>query len=288
MKGSPAEAAGLKANDIVVAVNGEDQTGIPGELVLQKILGPAGEPVTLTIRRGEETLEFTIVRAKINVPVVDYQMLDNGIAYVDLTTFSDQATAQLRAALDDLMAQNPKGLILDLRNNGGGYLSTAIEVASEFIPEGVVMYEQYGDGTKQVYTAQPGGRATEIPLVVLVNEGTASASEIVAGAIQDHGRGKLVGTQTYGKGSVQNWIPLKTEDGGVRITIARWLSPNERQINDVGLTPEVVVEGPETYVQVPAGSDVSSVELKDPQLEAAINCFRAINKGEKCFTISYS
>jgi carboxyl-terminal processing protease len=168
------------------------------------------------------------------------------------------------------MAQNPKGLILDLRNNGGGYLSTAIEVASEFIPEGVVMYEQYGDGTKQVYTSQPGGRATEIPLVVLVNEGTASASEIVAGAIQDHGRGKLVGTQTYGKGSVQNWIPLTTEDGGVRITIARWLTPNERQINDVGLTPDVVVEGPETYVQVPAGSDESSVELKAPQLEAAI------------------
>jgi len=270
MKGSPAEAAGLKANDVVIAVDGEDQTGVPGDLVLQKILGPAGEPVTLTIRRGDETLEFTIVRAKISVPVVDYQMLENDIAYIALTTFNDQATEQLREALDELMAQNPKGLILDLRNNGGGYLSTAIEVASEFIPEGVIMYEEYGDGTREVYNAKRGGRATEIPLVVLVNEGTASASEIVAGAIQDHGRGKLVGTQTYGKGSVQNWIPLSSEDSGVRITIARWLTPNGKQINNVGLTPDVVVEMSDNYVQTPSDTDIESIEWHDTQLEAAI------------------
>ena len=270
MKGSPAEAAGLKANDVVIAVNGEDQTGVPGDLVLQKILGPAGEPVTLTIRRGDETLEFTIVRAKISVPVVDYQMLENDIAYIALTTFNDQATEQLREALDELMAQNPKGLILDLRNNGGGYLSTAIEVASEFIPKGVIMYEEYGDGTREVYNAKRGGRATEIPLVVLVNEGTASASEIVAGAIQDHGRGKLVGTQTYGKGSVQNWIPLSSEDSGVRITIARWLTPNGKQINNVGLTPDVVVEMSDNYVQVPSDTNIESNEWHDTQLEAAI------------------
>jgi carboxyl-terminal processing protease len=270
MKGSPAEAAGLKANDVVIAVDGEDQTGVPGDLVLQKILGPAGEPVTLTIRRGDETLEFTIVRAKISVPVVDYQMLENDIAYIALTTFNDQATEQLREALDELMAQNPKGLILDLRNNGGGYLSTAIEVASEFIPKGVIMYEEYGDGTREVYNAKRGGRATEIPLVVLVNEGTASASEIVAGAIQDHGRGKLVGTQTYGKGSVQNWIPLSSEDSGVRITIARWLTPNGKQINNVGLTPDVVVEMSDNYVQVPSDTDIESIEWHDTQLEAAI------------------
>ncbi len=270
MKGSPAEAAGLKANDVVIAVDGEDQTGVPGDLVLQKILGPAGEPVTLTIRRGDETLEFTIVRAKISVPVVDYQMLENDIAYIALTTFNDQATEQLREALDELMAQNPKGLILDLRNNGGGYLSTAIEVASEFIPKGVIMYEEYGDGTREVYNAKRGGRATEIPLVVLVNEGTASASEIVAGAIQDHGRGKLVGTQTYGKGSVQNWIPLSSEDSGVRITIARWLTPNGKQINNVGLTPDVVVEMSDYYVQVPSDTNIESNEWHDTQLEAAI------------------
>lgn len=260
MKGSPAEAAGLRANDIVIAVNGEDQTGIPGDLVLKKILGPAGEAVTLTIRRGEEKLDFTIVRAKITVPVVDYRMLDNNIAYVALYSFNEQATAQLRAALKDLMAQNPAGLIFDLRDNGGGYLSTAIEVVSEFIPKGVVMYEEYGDGTRDAYSAQRGGRATEIPLVVLVNAGTASASEITAGAIQDLGRGKLVGVKTYGKGSVQNWIPLKTEKGGVRITIARWLTPKGTQISDVGLTPDLIVEM--TAEDYAAG--------RDPQLDAAV------------------
>ena len=259
MKGSPAEAAGLRANDIVIAVNGEDQTGIPGDLVLKKILGPAGEAVTLTIRRGEEKLDFTIVRAKITVPVVDYRMLDNNIAYVALYSFNEQATAQLRAALKDLMAQKPAGLIFDLRDNGGGYLSTAIEVVSEFIPKGVVMYEEYGDGTRDAYSAQRGGRATEIPLVVLVNAGTASASEITAGAIQDLGRGKLVGVKTYGKGSVQNWIPLKTEKG-VRITIARWLTPKGTQISDVGLTPDLIVEM--TAEDYAAG--------RDPQLDAAV------------------
>ncbi len=260
MKGSPAEAAGLRANDIVIAVNGEDQTGIPGDLVLKKILGPAGEAVTLTIRRGEETLDFTIVRAKITVPVVDYRMLDNNIAYVALYSFNEQATDQLRAALKELMAQKPVGLIFDLRDNGGGYLSTAIEVVSEFIPKGVVMYEEYGDGTRDAYSAQRGGRATEIPLVVLVNEGTASASEITAGAIQDLGRGKLVGVKTYGKGSVQNWIPLTTEKGGVRITIARWLTPNGTQISDVGLTPDLIVEM----------TDEDYTEGRDPQLDAAV------------------
>ncbi len=260
MKGSPAEAAGLRPNDIVIAVNGEDQTGIPGDLVLKKILGPAGQAVTLTIRRGEETLDFTIVRAKITVPVVDYRMLDNNIGYVALYSFNDQATSQLRTALKELMAQKPAGLVFDLRDNGGGYLSTAIEVVSEFIPRGVVMYEEYGDGTRDAYSAQRGGRATEIPLVVLVNEGTASASEITAGAIQDLGRGKLVGVKTYGKGSVQNWIPLSTEKGGVRITIARWLTPNGTQISEVGLTPDLVVEM----------SDEDYAEGRDPQLDAAV------------------
>ena len=158
------------------------------------------------------------------------------------------------------MVNNPKGLILDLRYNSGGYLTTAIEVISQFIPNGVVMYEQEGDGTETSYEAIPGGLATEIPLVVLVNEGSASASEITAGAIQDFGRGELVGVTTYGKGSVQNWIPLSNNQGAVRITIARWLTPNHRQINKVGLTPDYVVEI----------TDEDIAANKDPQLDKAI------------------
>ena len=261
MKNSPAEKAGLKAKDVVIAIDGEDMTGIPGDLALQKILGPAGEAVTLTIRRGEEILEFTIVREKITVPAVEYEMLEDDIAYIALNTFNELSTKQMRDALKELLPQNPKGLIFDLRNNGGGFLVTAIEITSEFISDGIVMYEEYGDGSRESYNAQPGGLATEIPLVVLINEGTASASEITAGAIQDYGRGTLISVTSYGKGSVQNWIALKTERGGVRITIARWLTPNGNQINEVGLTPDIEVP----YTQEDVDAD------RDPQLDAAID-----------------
>ncbi len=266
MKGSPAEAAGLRPNDAVIAIDGEDMTGIPGELVLQHILGPADTDVTITIQRDEETFDVTITRANIIVPTVEYEMLDGNIAYISLNTFNEYSTPQLRDALDDLLSQDPVGLIFDLRYNGGGYLYTAIEVISEFIPAGeIVMYEEYGDGSRDEYKSQPGGRAIEIPMVVLVNEGSASASEIVAGAIQDLNRGQLVGVVTYGKGTVQNWITLDNDEGGVRVTIARWLTPNGNQISDIGLTPEVIVE-------------LTEEDYKngvDPQLDKAIELLTA-------------
>jgi carboxyl-terminal processing protease len=162
--------------------------------------------------------------------------------------------------LEDLMAQNPDGLVIDLRNNGGGYLQTSVEVASEFVGEGVILYEQYGNGERDTYRALNDGQATEIPLVVLVNEGTASASEIVAGAIQDYGRGQLVGVTTFGKGSVQNWVPLSSDQGAVRVTIAKWLTPNERTIQGTGLSPDVEIEITDEDRQ----NDV------DPQLDKAI------------------
>ena len=187
-------------------------------------------------------------------------MLENDIGYVQITTFGDKTTPELRAALEELMAQNPKGLIIDLRNNGGGYLQTSVEVASEFIGEGVILYEQYGDGQRTVYQALKNGKATEIPIVVLINEGTASASEIVAGAIQDYGRGKLIGVTSFGKGSVQNWVPLSNNQGAVRVTIAKWLTPNERTISGEGLQPDVEVEI----------TDEDRQADLDPQLDKAI------------------
>ncbi len=140
------------------------------------------------------------------------------------------------------MSQDPIGLILDLRYNGGGYLTAAIEVTSEFVSESPIMYEVFGDGNRITYNSKPLGIATKIPLVVLINGGRHPASEISAGAIQDHGRGILVGTQSYGKGSVQNWITLVDDQGAIRVTIARWLTPNERQINELGLTPDYIIE----------------------------------------------
>jgi len=262
MPGSPAEEAGLKPDDQIRGVDGEDMTGIQGDLVLRRILGEAGTPVILTVYRksNDTTFDVTIVREKITIPSVTGEMLDNGIAYVQLVNFGEKTTQDLKKILNDLMKENPKGLILDLRNNGGGYLNTAIEVSSQFVSENPIMIEEFGDGERITYKAKPNGIATKIPLVVLINEGSASASEITAGAIQDHQRGVLVGKTSYGKGSVQNWVSLQNDQGAIRITIARWLTPNERQINEVGLTPDFEVEITEEDIE--AG--------RDPQLDKAI------------------
>jgi carboxyl-terminal processing protease len=266
MKGAPADEAGLQPNDKVVGVDGEDMTGVPGDLVLQRILGPAGTDVTLTIQRGAETFNVTITRGNIVVPTVEYEIVEDDIGYIALYNYGENTTEQLRETLTNLLDQDPAGLILDLRDNGGGYLNTAIQVSSEFIGDGVVMYEQYGDGQTYSYEAIPGGLATEIPLVVLVNGGTASAAEITAGAIQDLNRAPLVGTTTYGKGSVQTWIALEDNAGGVRVTIARWLTPEGRQISEKGLEPEYIVEmTQEDYEQG-----------LDPQLDKAIEVLKEI------------
>jgi carboxyl-terminal processing protease len=270
--GSPAEAAGLRSGDAIIAIDGKDMTGVDPELARKQVLGPAGSVVTLTIKRGEgDPFDVEIKRAKIVIKSADGKMLENDIAYVQITTFGDKTTAELTATLETLMAQNPKGLILDLRNNGGGYLQTAIEVLSQFTPEGqVVMYEQYGNGERDTYASLGDGLATEIPIVVLINEGTASASEIVAGALQDLGRAKLVGVVSYGKGSVQMPVMLSNDQGAVKITIAKWLTPNERLIHGIGLTPEVYVVMTE---------DDYNNDL-DPQLDAAIETLLAMLAGE--------
>ncbi|PKN94433.1 MAG: hypothetical protein CVU44_04940 [Chloroflexi bacterium HGW-Chloroflexi-6] len=262
IKDSPAEAAGLHPGDQVIAIDGEDMTGITPELARRRVLGPAGTVVKLTVAREgeEEPLIFEITRAKIVVASVEHEILENGIGYVKINTFGDTTSSELRNALKEIMASKPRGLILDMRNNGGGYLQTAVEVVSQFIPEGVVLIERYGDGTRDTYEANKGGLAIDVPLVVLVNEGTASASEIVAGAIQDYGRGKLVGKTTFGKGSVQIWSPLSDNQGAVRVTIAKWLTPKERTIHEVGLAPDVEVELTEE----------DFLAQLDPQLDKAI------------------
>ncbi|NTW44196.1 MAG: S41 family peptidase [Anaerolineaceae bacterium] len=262
MPGSPAEEKGLKTDDQVIAVDGEDMTGVSGDLVLKKILGPAGTDVELTIFRPDtgETLTFQLTRKKIEIPSVTSEMLENQIAYVQLVNFGDKTHDDLRDQIKELLKQKPVGLILDLRNNGGGFLESAIEITSEFVKQSPIMYQEYGNGERITYDSRPFGIATEIPLVVLINGGSASASEITAGAIQDYERGVLVGTQSYGKGSVQNWITLLNDSGAIRVTVARWLTPNERQINSVGLTPNIIVEISE--------EDIAAE--KDPQLDKAI------------------
>lgn len=262
MEGSPAEAAGLKSGDQIIGIDGVSKEGVDPSLVLRDVLGPAGTTVVLTIQREgvENPFDVSIKRAKITIPLVTSKMLDNNIAYLQIIQFGDKTDAEVKSHLRELLKNDPQGLILDLRNDPGGYLDTAISVVSQFIPDGVVMYEVHGDGEKITFTARPGGLATEIPLVVLVNEGSASASEITAGAIQDRGRGVLVGTTTFGKGTVQSWTTLDDNQGAVKITIARWLTPNGTQIHGVGLTPDYVVEMTEDDIKA----------NKDPQLDKAV------------------
>ena len=271
IEGSPADQAGLLPGDKVIAIDGTDMTGTPPEEARQKVLGPEGTKVTLTVARDGEAqpLEFTITRAQIKIRSAEGKMLEDGVAYIDINTFGEKTTQELRATLDDLLKQNPRGIVIDLRNNPGGYLSTAVEVSSEFIDKGVIMYEEYGDGHRDTHNALGNGQATEIPLVVLINEGSASASEILAGALQDYERATLVGVKSYGKGSVQNWVPLSHNQGAARVTIARWLTPDERQINHLGLMPDVVVE------MTPEDFEAE----RDPQLDAAVETLNALLQG---------
>jgi carboxyl-terminal processing protease len=239
-------------------------TGTLPELARQKILGEAGTQVILTvIREGiEEPFDIPITRAQITIPSIEYRMLDNDIAYVSLNTFSNATGDELHSALQELLAQNPQGLILDLRYNSGGYLDAAIQVGSEFLPDGVITYEEYGDGSRDTFNVIENGIATQIPMVVLVNEWSASASELVAGALQDRGRARLVGVTTFGKGTVQNWIPLSGNEGAVRVTIARWLTPNERNVTDTGLTPDVEVVISDTDAEADIDSQLDkAIEL---------------------------
>lgn len=270
--GSPADEAGLRPGDKIIGIDGEDMTGTPPEEARQKVLGPAGTTILLKIQREGDSipLEVSITRARIEVKSAEGKMLEDGIAYLDINTFGDNTTAELQSTLDSLLSQNPRGIIIDLRNNGGGYLHTSVEVASEFIADGVVLYEQYGDGRRDVYDANGNGQATDLPIAVLMNEGSASASEILAGALQDYGRAKLVGVQSYGKGSVQIWFPLSNEEGAARVTIAKWLTAKERAIDGIGLTPDVYVECSECTL-----TDTEN----DIQVQAAIETLLAAING---------
>jgi carboxyl-terminal processing protease len=257
--GQPAEQAGLRSGDRVLEVDGESIVGYDIYEAIALIRGPAGTEVTLLIERPEEeTFEVTLPRARIEIPVVTTDVLEGNIAYVGLAEFSANTTQQMRDALRELLDQEPAGLVFDLRNNPGGWLDQAVNVADLFLGEGTILMERSSDGSEEVYRSEDGDVAETIPLVVLVNEGSASASEIVAGAIQARGRGILVGTQTFGKGSVQR--PYRLSDGSeLRVTVARWFTPSDVAIHGQGLAPDIEVLLPE---------DLEADE--DPQLDRAV------------------
>lgn len=242
--GTPADKAGLKAKDLIVKINGEATKNMPSMEAVKLLRGPKGSEVTMSIYRDgwEELQEFTIVRDIIPLHSVHGLILEPGFAYIRVTTFQEQTTKDLKAMLNKLDAESPlKGLVLDLRNNPGGLLDQAIAVSDTFLEEGLVVYTR-GRIPEQnmTFQAHANNGKHNYPLVILVNEGSASASEIVAGAIQDHKRGVIVGTTTFGKGSVQTILPMPG-GSGLRLTTARYYTPDGRSIQATGIVPDVEV-----------------------------------------------
>lgn len=241
----PADLAGIRSGDLIIGVDGEDIIGQTVDEVISKVRGPRGTEVELTIARPGEAdpLTFVITRALIEIPVLEYRMLDNNIAYIHLTTFAAfDVEEEFEQALQELMDQNPEAIIFDLRDNPGGFLDSSVNIADLFLGESVVLYEKSNNGFyDRTFSAEDGDFAEDIPLVVLVNGGSASASELVAGALRDNGRAILIGEQTFGKGSVQQ-IRQLSDGSELRVTIARWYTPNDANINEEGLTPDIVIE----------------------------------------------
>ncbi len=267
LEDSPAALAGVRTGDVIVAVDGTEVLGLSQNEAILLIRGKeVGTEAKLTIlREGEaEPLTITAVRQEVEVPTVIWELQEGGVGYVRITFFGARTRGELNAALKELKSSGANELILDLRDNPGGMVTAAVDVAGEFIDTGVVFYERDKDGNDKVYNARRGGEATSIPLAVLVNRGTASASEIVGGAIQDHDCGMLFGERTYGKGSLQSIHEL-SDNSGIHITIARWLTPNRHEIEGAGLVPDVEV--------IP--SEEALAEGRDPQLEAALAYFAA-------------
>lgn len=256
----PAEEAGMEAGDIVVAVDGQDVTGMILNEALLLIRGEAGTTVRLTVFRmdEDEMLEFSVTRERLLVPTVESEMLEDNVGYVALFQFNAIATRELRAAVEDLMNQGAESIILDIRNNPGGFLDEAVSVADLFLPRGIVLIERNVDGREQTFRTRSGDIAEDVPLVVLVNENSASASEIVAAAVQDNGRGTLIGETTFGKGSVQ--LLYNLSDGSqLRVTYANWYTPDDVSISENGVEPDIVVE-----------ADEADTSADDVQLERAL------------------
>jgi carboxyl-terminal processing protease len=267
--GSPAQKAGLKPGDIIAKVNGTDISGLPLNQVVAQILGPVGTTVTLTIMDPTTgaTRDVTLVRAKITINNVSWQQLPGTtIAHVRIIGFSQGVTDDLKTALTDIQSQGLTGIILDLRNNPGGLLSEAVSTASQFLTSGNVLLEKNAQGQTTPAPVESGGLAPTIPMEVLVNEGTASASEIVAGALQDAKRAELVGETTFGTGTVLNEFPL-SDGSAMLLATEEWLTPAGHTIWHNGLIPNVVVALPQNVSPLfPAAEQgMTPTQLQDSQ-----------------------
>ena len=266
MEGQPAEEAGLKEDDIIVGVDGEDMRGKMVSDVAAKIRGKAGTEVTIEVLRKsvDKTLEFTMERKVVEVESVKSRMMQGDIGYISISGFKENTYDQFKTALSGLQEQGMKGLVLDIRNNPGGLVKSVYQIGEELLPEGTMVYTL--DKKEKRSDLKCDTEYLDIPLVVLVNENSASAAEILSGAVKDTERGTLVGVQTFGKGLVQRLFTLP-DGSGLNVTIQKYYTPNGTSIHGVGVAPDVTVELPEAYQNTSLGM-IS--EGQDSQLQKAL------------------
>lgn len=267
---TPAGKAGIQAGDIIKEVEGEDVSGKGVEYVSSKIKGPEGTKVSVKVSRGDQEIEFTMTREQVKVYKIKHEMLENNIGYIDFDSFTDTSSDEFKEAYTDLKNNGAKSLIVDLRNNTGGYVKSALEIADLFVDSGkTLLITEDKDGNRTVQKSSS-DKTIDIPVVVLVNEYTASASEILTGVLKDYGIAKIVGTKTYGKGVIQEVYPdvLGTKIGGaLKVTVSEYFTPNENKINKIGITPDEEVELNED-------SSVKITKENDAQLQKSIELLK--------------
>ncbi len=242
---NPAEQAGVQSGDVIVAIDGVkvDTSAADENAVLAAIRGDVGTKVVLTVERAGKTVDITAIRAEVKVPSVFWQQTDTDplLGYIQITNFTERTPEEVKLAVAELTSKGVKAFILDLRNNGGGLVDSAVDVVSQFLDGGPVLYERNKDGSERLFNASRRGVALNVPLVILVNANSASASEIVAGALQDRQRAKLIGQKTYGKGSVQVILPL-SDGSSLHVTTAEWYTPNHHRLQGQGLIPDIATQ----------------------------------------------
>ena len=237
---APAYKAGIRKGDRVIKVDGKDIMDMDLSAAVALIKGDKGTQVTLTVVRDSQTMDISIKRDAVNIKTVDYEMRENSIGYIVISQFDDVTTEQFKNALTDLQNQGMKGLIIDVRSNPGGVLSVVVDIVDQIVPKGLIVYTEDVDGNRKEYNGKSSNELS-IPIAVLVDGNSASASEIFAGALQDYGKAEIIGTQTFGKGIVQTIQPL-TDGSAIKYTIAKYYTPKGQDIHGHGVTPDIVVE----------------------------------------------
>lgn len=259
IEGTPGEKAGIKSGDQIIKIDGQETKDMALDEAVNKIRGPEGSKIVLTIMRGQEVQDYTLTRSNIQIKTVAGKMLENNIGYIRISMFNENTGNDFVRKLQEMEKQDMKAMVLDLRDNPGGLLNESVKVAGQFVPKGPVVSVVTRDGQRETHSSNL--ETKKYPIVILVNGGSASASEIVAGAAQDTGVATLVGTKTYGKGSVQTVIRLDA-GSAIKLTIAKYYTPKDRSINGVGIEPDIVVELPES-------------KDKDVQLDKALEVLKS-------------